>query len=1147
MIIGRRVEHLLAFVTTVLICSVPLLADVAEMDGPGNLRALRVAGSRLAVSTDVWLPAKGWGATARTRDVWNVSNVVSFEADGKQVWTGRAAVPGGPVFDYRQSVSEASGKIHWAVTVTSRTNADLEGAFLFIRVPVATFKEGLFSFLNGDTLVRKIRLPDEYPGQPHLSSASANDVEVRDQAEQYRLGFHFDRSRSVTIQDNREWGEPYFAIYYAFHSGNLASGNSVSTAITIDATGKVETGPVQVTLGEASENERFDGWGGNFVFCNTGPEVQYLLSELRVSWARSGMSLREWEPQNDNTSPDSINWSYFESRVRPGSQLDKEFRAAKELEEQGIPHIVSVWWLPTWLQPMEGTALPQSKWGELKEMVGSYLLFAKEHYGVEPDLFSFNEPDLGVYVLFSESDHAALIKSFGSYFAALGLKTKLLLGDVANASNPSYVDTGAVDSEALKYVSAVAFHSWNGAQRELLDQWRVKAREMDLPLLVTEVGSDPSAWHYPTLFATYGYALDDLQNYMEFLSFSRPQAALQWELTCDYPLVTVQQGSVTTSKRYFFVKHLANLTPAAARYVDASSSDSRVWTVAFLGQPNEAVSSGVEPEPMTEAGGETSSLVIHVANLGPGRTATISGLPTDAVVVRGVRTSESEEFVEIGRFPVANGEAVVELGDQSLTTLVAEMGGNEELHFAHFAKGLDLLSSRVTLVNPSSQQRVTGRIELANDEGEAVRTELNGVAVTGQAGFSVPTGGSAILETNRGGELVTGSARIVSDGPVDGTLLFGGPVGVAGVGRSEVINGDLITPVEMSRVRGIKSGVALSATGNLGALLQAELRDQAGKLLATAAESIPGRGHLAKFVDEFSWEGQRPADEFLGTLVIRSTAAVAATVLQTRSGEFVTLPVTPVVLDGAGVKGVPRSNGPGTTLLFPHFAKGEELLESELILVNPDPAVSADVSVVFRAADGTPLTLTLNDTEIEGQIEATVPPLGMEVWRTGRSGALLVGSLSAHSKRPLGGFVLFSGVVGAAGVGHSAASSGPFVIPVQRSVSSALNTGIALMNPGEGPLKVVLQLLNNEGAVLAESSDTLPRLGQTARFVSQFEWDPGVDLASFVGLLRVCPEGEVAAVALLSLPGQFATLPVAGVDLSDCSVQGALLESAPGR
>ncbi len=54
------------------------------------------------------------------------------------------------------------------------------------------------------------------------------------------------------------------------------------------------------------------------------------------------------------------------------------------------------------------------------EAVGSYLVYAKEHYGVEPDLFSFNEANIGVDLLLSAEEHREMNSRLGRPFEGTG-------------------------------------------------------------------------------------------------------------------------------------------------------------------------------------------------------------------------------------------------------------------------------------------------------------------------------------------------------------------------------------------------------------------------------------------------------------------------------------------------------------------------------------------------------------------------------------------------------------------------------------------------------------------------------------------------------------------------------------------------------
>ena len=102
------------------------------------------------------------------------------------------------------------------------------------------------------------------------------------------------------------------------------------------------------------------------------------------------------------------------------------------------------------------------------------------------------------------------------------------------------------------------------------------------------------------------------------------------------------------------------------------------------------------------------------------------------------------------------------------------------------------------LRNPIAAESVvdiTGDLEITEDGALTVQTEMEPLGVL-------------TISTHGRGELVSGSARVVSDGPIGGMLRFDHPdLGVAGVGASPPLS-DALFPVRRQE-GGITTGVAL--------------------------------------------------------------------------------------------------------------------------------------------------------------------------------------------------------------------------------------------------------------------------------------------------------------------------------------------------
>lgn len=419
-----------------------------------------------------------------------------------------------------------------------------------------------------------------------------------------------------------------------------------------------DTSPVTARIMPGQVRGKLHGFGGNYCFGIESPVAAYTLENLKHAWARTEMTLAEWEPQNDNESPDEINWQSFEARDAPGSNLRREFEMMQTLQRKGIPYATSIWWLPEWMLA-DPDMKPRSehrrrvgigKWEELLESVGAYLLYAKKRYGAEPDLFSFNEANIGVYVLFGPEEHRDAIKSFGAYFRRLGLKTKMLLADATGPDGTyTYALPAANDAEALEYCGAVAFHSWGGTTPEQYRLWGEVAEWLNLPLLAAEAGVDAQA-HRERRYDSFHYGLREVKQYQDLLEYARPQGIIFWEYTNDYGLAKVSreggQEVVEPTSRYHFMRHWANLTPRHSDNLATETSNGKVRVTAFRG---------------------ADGFTVHIVNFGPARELALEGLPAGSY--RRVVTSAEEGFAEKSRVEASGEAARLVLPGRALTTL----------------------------------------------------------------------------------------------------------------------------------------------------------------------------------------------------------------------------------------------------------------------------------------------------------------------------------------------------------------------------------------------------------------------------------------------------------------------------------------------
>ncbi|MFH1369708.1 MAG: LamG-like jellyroll fold domain-containing protein [Planctomycetota bacterium] len=619
-------------------------------DGPGNIRYLIGNDDFVEMQTLFWVPMKGWSPNASSES-WNAANVTFSGTGPLRQWTGTMTADGNE-FDYRIVQQTEDNDVNLHLEVTSHTNAAMENVSYALKIPVSVFSQGKVELRNGSTLVGSTTLPAVLPPNYQLLFANANRVIIENSSANIHIEMMLSRVVPMGVQDNRQFGDSIYWINMRFHDGNLPSGQTAAINARTFATIVPDNNTAHVTVDPCTMTYHFDGWGGAFSFQIGSAQAQYNMDTLNPSWARVQMSIPKWEPANDNNNPNDTNWAYFEGRVTPGSNLEQEFLMAKQLQDRNIPYSISIWYLPTWMQPLPSTAVAPEMWPEVVESICSYIEFARDHYGVEPNYFSFNEPSIGVYTLFSPEQHRDAIKLLGEAFAACGLKTKMVLAEACGPTvETSYAQPTINDPCALQYVGVVSIHSWMSGDYAPwaagVSAWSDLADSIGVPLVVGEVGSDSGAYHTPWIFPMFDYAIGDLRNYIGLLHYGRPRGVMQWEYTNDYTLVDMTTLNPVPNYRYYYIKQIQDYS-ADSNAVAVTCDNSNVMAVAFK---------------------NNAGLTIHLTNFGPPRQAVITGLPAGITNAGVIRTTETEQFRQMDDVPVISGSAVIDLERFSLTTV----------------------------------------------------------------------------------------------------------------------------------------------------------------------------------------------------------------------------------------------------------------------------------------------------------------------------------------------------------------------------------------------------------------------------------------------------------------------------------------------
>ena len=366
-----------------------------------------------------------------------------------------------------------------------------------------------------------------------------------------------------------------------------------------------------------------------------------------------------------------------------------------------------------------------------------------------------------------------------------------------------------------------------------------------------------------------------------------------------------------------------------------------------------------------------------------------------------------------------------------------------------------------------------------------------------------------LIVPGRGTE--AGAAQIVSNRPIGAVVRFAVEnQGIAVVPEGDLYNSILI-PVTQESAMGLATGFALF---NLGGdeELTLTLSQLDGTPIGSRQRLISGDGHISIFVDEMFLG----LSDFRGILRIDGGLLSGAAIqMGSQPGQFTTLPVIPGDLTA--------SEDP---LIFAQFGNGSGFTSS-IFLINSSNT-TATGRVEFFDDAGNPLDNGLSTQGSAGTPQFNIPPGGGAVLETDGAGDLVVGSARVILQTGVVGGVLrfaFPGI-GLAGVGISPSVEGA-IVPVRRSASAGLSTGIALAAESDGVLvNCTLRKPDGEEVVGGIVEINLAANGHAARFLE--ELFPGVDTSEFEGTLTLESSNGArfasAAIELGRSAGEFTTL-----------------------
>jgi hypothetical protein len=624
----------------------------AEFKPWGNLDGIRIKGQLMEFNSRIVVVYHDWNKPKYTGKEMQKPKYTRISGEQQEVIT---------MIDSLQFTETMKNTGYGSAEITLKcvphTDTRVKGVYFNVSLPVNIYANGKFSYESKESAFPN---PDQEGGYWHgdtkeLSFASASQS----------LQMQADTTSAVFARSDTGKIHKYIRFYFPVCSGDLHSGQAFQRTYEIKVSGIIDQSPVSLKLNASEPGRPFAGIGGNFRIQNPKVDqevIDYCLKNLRVAWGRVEMPWSGWQPDS-TVDPMAKDTSVQDIRVKRAMQM------AQQLGQRGIPVIVTAWFPPAWA--VEGQLVmgrsPEGIWGNplnqtampsIYKSIANYIIYLRDHYGVEAKYFSFNESDLGINVRQTGEEHDELIKGLGAYFASHGLKTKLLLGDNSDATTYKFVYPAMDDPEAQQYIGMVSFHSWRGWDTPTLQKWADIARKINKPLLVGEGSIDAAAWNYPDYFQDPSYALEEINLYTRLLAICQPISILQWQLTSDYSLlkgggVFGKEGKLEPTQRFWNLKQLG-CTPGGLFFMPISNDKPDGISCAALGNNDSHV------------------YAIHLVNNGASREVHLSGIPSSVKAFDVFVTDEKTNMQRVRSVKVVNQEVTFKLQERCFTTLASK-------------------------------------------------------------------------------------------------------------------------------------------------------------------------------------------------------------------------------------------------------------------------------------------------------------------------------------------------------------------------------------------------------------------------------------------------------------------------------------------
>lgn len=645
----------------------------------GNIKGIICDGETMAFETSLRSVSADWKSYVKT-EKYHWEGQQTYSVEGEQHLVSHYLL-GTPLHYRCRMTGTGAGKASTEIELKAKDAYKQAGTFFCFEAYPSDFSEGSLVFYLKNKLIASLSLNSAVRNEKgELIRVKADRVEWKSARRNYRIAsgkatevFLRQDFDSNPAYRNDPWPQQQFAegdplmekahyqLYFTLIEGNAAKGENLTMAFGLEANGTIDREPATVRITPSQPGRKWSGISGNFrfQFPETDPMViDYCLDSLRVTLGRISMWWEMWHP-DEHTDPAAM--------ARSGklpARFYEQMELARKLQQRNIPVIVSVWSAPDWAVdknniPRKGVHLDQEKMKSICASISGFLLYLKQDYGVEAVLFSFNETDCGVEVFQTPDEHALFNRAIGAELLGKGLATKMLLGDTGHGTAVAnqLVWPSINDFSVHNYIGAIAFHTYHGCNTADLEAWACAAKAINVPLMVTEGGSNSAAHRYPLVFLQPWFQLEEIDTYIRICNICQPATIMEWQLTSDYSVLTGKglygdQGPLRPTQRFYNLKQLGK-TPEGSFWIPASCDHPEISCAAAADIASETFS-------------------IHLVNNGPEREVTVSGIPESVKMLSLYVTDASKGMKKTNNVRAINGTARFTLEPLTFTSLFNE-------------------------------------------------------------------------------------------------------------------------------------------------------------------------------------------------------------------------------------------------------------------------------------------------------------------------------------------------------------------------------------------------------------------------------------------------------------------------------------------